>query len=561
MKNIMMNCFAAIAIALALLAGSAQAWVGPIVSGGGGGGAVDSVAGKTGTVTLNKTDVGLPNVDNTSDANKPVSTAQQTALNGKVPATRTLTINGTTLDLSADRSFTVAGGSAITVQDEGSALTSALTTLNFVGAGVSCTGSAPVVCTITGSAVGDAAADGTTKGQATYSAADFNAAAGVISIDYTNGQAATSGAKGFLTATDWTAFNNKQAAISFGTGVQTALGVTPGSAGSFVVNGGVGAFSTLNTTGLNTMPGAVVTAANAMGALAIDVTKTLNTKTISADSTFTFSATATTDATFTLIVTNSDTNPHVLTFPSFYSMGRNATVTTAVVPASGKFGCTWRYDGSVYQGFCSDGGLNNFIATANPAVTDDASKGYAIGSFWYNASANTLYIAEGVSAGAANWTLVTGAGGSMTWPAAAGIAVYAGSSAWGTSLTAPSGAIVGSTDTQTLTNKRLTKRIGTEASSAASAINSDSYDQWNITALAAADTIGAPSGTPTDGQQLVIRIKDNGTARALTWNAAFRASSDLTLPTTTTLGKTLYVGFVWNAADSKWDLLAKLDNF
>jgi Major tropism determinant N-terminal domain len=46
-------------------------------------GAVTSVAGKTGTVTLAKADVGLSNVDNTSDASKPVSTAQQTALNAK----------------------------------------------------------------------------------------------------------------------------------------------------------------------------------------------------------------------------------------------------------------------------------------------------------------------------------------------------------------------------------------------------------------------------------------------------------------------------------------------
>jgi len=44
---------------------------------------VDSVAGKTGVVTLTKTDVGLGNVDNTSDADKPVSTAQQAALNLK----------------------------------------------------------------------------------------------------------------------------------------------------------------------------------------------------------------------------------------------------------------------------------------------------------------------------------------------------------------------------------------------------------------------------------------------------------------------------------------------
>ena len=47
-------------------------------------GAVDSVAGKTGVVTLVKADVGLSNVDNTSDINKPISTTTQTALNTKV---------------------------------------------------------------------------------------------------------------------------------------------------------------------------------------------------------------------------------------------------------------------------------------------------------------------------------------------------------------------------------------------------------------------------------------------------------------------------------------------
>jgi len=44
---------------------------------------VTSVAGKQGIVTLDKTDVGLNNVDNTSDINKPISTATQTALDGK----------------------------------------------------------------------------------------------------------------------------------------------------------------------------------------------------------------------------------------------------------------------------------------------------------------------------------------------------------------------------------------------------------------------------------------------------------------------------------------------
>lgn len=46
--------------------------------------AVSSVAGRTGLVTLTKTDVGLNNVDNTSDVNKPISTAQQAGLDGKL---------------------------------------------------------------------------------------------------------------------------------------------------------------------------------------------------------------------------------------------------------------------------------------------------------------------------------------------------------------------------------------------------------------------------------------------------------------------------------------------
>ncbi|QBP33264.1 minor tail protein [Gordonia phage BrutonGaster] len=53
--------------------------------------AVTSVAGKTGAVSLVKGDVGLGNVDNTSDLNKPISTATQTALDGKANASHTHT--------------------------------------------------------------------------------------------------------------------------------------------------------------------------------------------------------------------------------------------------------------------------------------------------------------------------------------------------------------------------------------------------------------------------------------------------------------------------------------
>ena len=50
---------------------------------------VTSVNTRTGTVTLAKSDVGLENCDNTSDADKPISTATQTALNAKVGSVTT----------------------------------------------------------------------------------------------------------------------------------------------------------------------------------------------------------------------------------------------------------------------------------------------------------------------------------------------------------------------------------------------------------------------------------------------------------------------------------------
>lgn len=110
-------------------------------------------------------------------------------------------------------------------------------------------------------------------------------------------------------------------------------------------------------------------------------------------------------------------------------------------------------------------------------------------------------------------------------------------------------------EAQTLTNKRITKRTNVVATAGATlTMNWDSYDAYGITAQDAALTIAAPTGTPTPMQPMLLRIKDNGTARALTWNAVFRAVG-VTLPTTTTAGKSLYAMLVWNSTLSKCDVI------
>lgn len=109
--------------------------------------------------------------------------------------------------------------------------------------------------------------------------------------------------------------------------------------------------------------------------------------------------------------------------------------------------------------------------------------------------------------------------------------------------------------TRTLTNARITKRIGTTASSSAPTADADSHDGYTVTAAAAAMTVGAPTGTPTEFQMILYRFTDNGTARAIAWNAVFKAIG-VTLPTTTVVSKTLYVLTIWNSLSSKWDVLS-----
>lgn len=73
-------------------------------------------------------------------------------------------------------------------------------------------------------------------------------------------------------------------------------------------------------------------------------------------------------------------------------------------------------------------------------------------------------------------------------------------------------------------------------------------------------TMAAPSGTPVSGQRLVLRLATTNT-QTLSWNAIYRGSADLALPTSAASAKTHYFGFVYNSTDSKWDLLSAMQGF
>jgi len=123
--------------------------------------------------------------------------------------------------------------------------------------------------------------------------------------------------------------------------------------------------------------------------------------------------------------------------------------------------------------------------------------------------------------------------------------------------TIPAGAVVGDSDTQTLSNKRITPRIlASTSNSATPTLNTDSYDIMVITNQTVAITSFTTNltGTPTNGQKLWISI--TGTAAvAITWGASFEASTTA-LPTTTVTTARLDVGFVWNSTTTKWRCVA-----
>jgi ubiquitin-protein ligase len=105
--------------------------------------------------------------------------------------------------------------------------------------------------------------------------------------------------------------------------------------------------------------------------------------------------------------------------------------------------------------------------------------------------------------------------------------------------------------TETLTNKRITKRSQTITSTATLTPSWDTDDNIFITAQAAAITIANPTGTPTNGQTIMVKIKFTG-AFSISFGTAYRAFG-VALPGTSVSGKHIVLGLQANTPDSKVD--------
>lgn len=188
------------------------------------------------------------------------------------------------------------------------------------------------------------------------------------------------------------------------------------------------------------------------------------------------------------------------------------------------------------------------VSVANDTTTPAFTVAGTSGGIPYFSSASTWASSAAL---AANAIVLGGGAGAAPATTATGTGVV---TALGNNANTAAGFVTG-TGTATLQNKRIDPRVSSAASASSLTPDVSAADMYAYTALAANLTINAPTGTPVDGDKLVLRILDNGTSRTLTWNATYTAIG-VTLPTSTTINKMTYVGCIYNAANTRWDVIA-----
>lgn len=530
---------------------------------------------------VTKTQVGLGNVDNTSDVNKPVSTAQQTALDLKINLTEKAANNGVaTLDAGGKIPASQLPNTIMEFQGTWNATTNSPTLADGTG-----NAGDVYVTTVAGTrnlgsgaqtfAVGDyvvyngsiwqksinsnavASVNGQ-QGVVVLSTADItentnlyytdervddrvysliqngtgitwtyddslntltgnlNAAQSFTSITITGSGAASTpvtsitgtvftGGTG-TTTVPLTYYNSGNAPSTWSTsGTFIGINANSGFSGRFLdfhINGGVSVFSITNTGGVNASGTSTMAAIASTSRIVTSYAGAASVEVIGTTGALLTGQTGTTN------------------FPQFFQQPSTATAVT-----------TWSTSGTFHGINSVSGFVGNFL--------DFHVNGGA--SLFSINSAGNITTAGIIELGHASDTTIA--------RVSAGVISVEG-------VTIPTISSI-----NTLTNKFITPQLQSVADAGGTLTPvSITNDMVIATALSQATTIAAPTGSPVQGEKLIIRLKDNGTARALTWNAIYRAGTDVALPTTTVLSKTMYCGFIYNSTDTKWDLVAVTNN-
>ena len=108
---------------------------------------------------------------------------------------------------------------------------------------------------------------------------------------------------------------------------------------------------------------------------------------------------------------------------------------------------------------------------------------------------------------------------------------------------------------------RVTGLTGAQWSVTPNSANTDELTLWGLTTGTTGISFVAPSGSPVEGQKLLIWMLDNGTATPITWSSSSGGYVPIgtALPTTTITSKYLYCLYMYNAVLGKWCLLSAVN--